>query len=139
MFDEYKRFDVDKFLGEYKDNKVKLEELKGMYNSIADSMSQSTDPKVQGGAISSQVEKRAERRAKLEKDIDYLERYFDTVEGLLDTLSPAERIIVREYFIYGKKGERDVELLGIKLFMSQATCYRRIRIIRDKVRDYMRD
>ena len=137
---EYFSFDVDKFFREYKDKQTRLKFLKTKYNAIPFSSSLDYEtPKVSGGMPTSGVENKAERREKLEKEIQRLESYFALCDRILENLEHENQVIIKEYFIKGRKSRADVDFLADELYCSKSTFYRKVREARVAVKEYMRE
>lgn len=136
--DYYSSFDVDRFFRDYKDNQKKLKFLKAKHNSLlfGGSMDYET-PKVSGGLPVSGVESKAERREKLEEDIKRLELYFSLCDRIVENMRGENEIIVREYFLKGRRSRADVDLLSYEIGCSPATFYRKVRQTRYVVKDYV--
>lgn len=135
---ETKYFDVDGFLGDYKNNQKKLKFLKSKHQAIADTASiDYSIPRVSGGSPSSSVESKAARREKIAQDIAKLNTYFEQYDELTKDLSSQEMLILNTYFRDGKKTRASVDLLAQELGFSATTMYRKIKMLRKKIRARM--
>lgn len=136
----YYSFDVDGFFRDYNDNKRKQKFLREKYASaIISSGGNPDEPKVAGGLPTSQVEAIAEKREKISKELKKYDKYFEMVDGILNALEGEERFIAEEYFLRGKKRRDQIEILAEKTYCSTATCYRKIREVRQKIKEIVRN
>ncbi len=136
----YCSFDVDRFFRDYKENEKSLKYLREKLDAtLVSSGGRPDEPKVAGGLPTSSVESIVERREKIAEEIAQYERYFDTVERIINALSGEERLIAEEYFLRGKKRRDQIEILADKIFCSPSTCYRKIKEVRNKIKDIVRE
>lgn len=135
---ECKYFDVDGFFGDYKANQDRLKFLESKREAILDSsgMDYGT-PKVSGGTPSSSVESKAERREKLLQEIVKLNTYFEQYDEIMNNLSMEERYVVGNYFRDGKKTRMNVDKMAQELSYSTPTMYRKIKLLRKKIKSKM--
>lgn len=137
---KYYSFDVDGFFRDYNDNKRRQKFLREKYASaILSSGGNPDEPKVAGGLPTSQVETIAERREKIMNELKKCEEYFAMIDKILKHLEGEDRFIAEEYFLRGKKRRDQVEVLADKTYCSTATCYRKIRDVRQKIKEFVRN
>ena len=137
---KYCSFDVDGFFRDFEINKQKRKFLMQKLDSIIDATFANPDePKVSGGLPSSVVESKVERREKIAEKVAMYDKYFETADKILNALQGEDRIIAEEYFLKGKKHRDQVDILADKLHISRATCYRKIKEVRHKIKEYMRE
>jgi hypothetical protein len=137
---KYCSFDVDGFFRDYNANKERRKFLLQKLDSIIDATFANPDePKVSGGLPSSVVESKVERREKIVEKIAMYDKYFETVDEILNALEGEDRVIAEEYFLKGKKQRYQVDILADRIHCSRATCYRKIKEVRQKIKEYKRE
>ena len=127
MIDSYFELNVDRFFGDYKQNKNRLERLKNEKESVPDEFSTDwSNERVSGGQASDPTEQKVFRRLRIDEKIADNERYFKAYDLIMSELTTEERRIVEEYYIK-RGGSYAVNRLGREFCCEQAKVYTLIK------------
>lgn len=131
MIERYYLFDVDRFLQDKKQNDRRLQELIEERDAAADSGGMDYGH-IRGTGISDPTVQRANKRLRIEQQINELAEYMAAYDNLTQDLTAEEWEMV--HYLSSRHKRKDLVRLANCLGYSEPTCYKLVNDFRRKLR-----
>lgn len=132
------KFNIEKFLRDYPENKRTLEDKKEALAEIAELKNQNYDSPPGTPGRGDKVTASAQKAEKIRAQIREMQETIDLYERAYDSLTEEEKIVVKHLYHLPNSHMRTVEFLGKKvLHCDRSTVYRISRNAKDKIMKFM--
>lgn len=132
MIEKYYNFDVDRFLSDHDKNVRRLAELTAEKEAAADSGGMDYSH-IRGAGISDPTAERAQRRERINLEIDRLQAYIESYNRLTANLGADELLMVQ--YMASPKSSKNFEDLKNALGYDKTATYNRLGALRRKLRE----
>ena len=137
FFDRYIKFDVERILREYEEQKNVLSNLKAQLAELSEIRGEKYDGMPRGKRKSDPVSELATRRIKLENKIAIYQSGINTIERALKSLTEEEMAAVHLFFIDDMPGSYAVDRLCEKLNIERTTAYKIRDTAKEKIEKFI--
>lgn len=132
------KFNIEKFLRDYPENKRTLEDKKEALAEIAELKNQNYDSPPRTPGRGDKVTASAQKAEKIRAQIREMQETIDLYERAYDSLTREEKLVVKHLYHLPNSHMRTVNFLADKvLHCGRSTVYRISNNAKDKIRKFM--
>lgn len=132
------KFNIEKFLRDYPENKRNLEDKKEALAEIAELKTQNYDSPPGTPGRGDKVTASAQKAEKIRAQIEEYQEMIDLYERAYDSLTREEKLVIKHLYHVPNSHMRAVNFLADKvLHCDRSTVYRISRKAKDKIREFM--